>query len=234
MELAHDAGAVSQPAYITLRNELREMIVAGDLAPGTRLTIAEIAARFGVSQMPVREALQALHGEGLLELYPNRGARIRTVDERMVRNIYDLRGAIEGLVARLSLAAIEENVIATAEEINCRLHNAVVADDHQTVIHLNNQFHRCLYSVCDNKEALRLYELYTDLIGSLRRRHGFGNERLHSMVDQHKAVLLAYKMKDPVLIDHLVKSHCEGAKMDMLAHIKLAKETAMPKRGNAK
>ena len=84
----------------------------GELAPGRRLKIDEIAAICAVSHMPVRGALHELEREGILELSPHRGAVIRPVDAHFVRNTYDLRAAIEGMLTERCAESIDEAGIA--------------------------------------------------------------------------------------------------------------------------
>lgn len=224
-----ESGKVSPPAYATLRDMLRDNIISGKLAPGTRLTIAEVAQMYGVSQMPVREALQVLHGEGLLELLPHRGATVRKIDEKLVSDLYDLRGAVESLLALKSIKSFRAEELIEAEKINLMMTEVATAGDIPAFVHLNNEFHQKFYSKCDNAEALKLYERHADLIGTLRRKYGYSKERLEQIVQQHQAILLAYKMNEPVLLEYLVKAHCKGAKQDLIFHMRLERQRTQVK-----
>ena len=79
---------------------IRDDIVAGELLFGARITIDALATRYGVSHMPVREALRELQGEGLVVIEPNRGARVRTIDTRFVENLFEIRTALEVMMVR--------------------------------------------------------------------------------------------------------------------------------------
>src|SRR3954451_3898009 len=79
---------------------LRDDIIAGQLPFGSRLRIEELALRYGVSHMPVREALRVLHGEGLVVIEPNRGARVRPIYRGFIEDVFDVRCAIETMLAR--------------------------------------------------------------------------------------------------------------------------------------
>src|SRR6478735_7628995 len=83
-----------------IAKRLRADIIAGALPFGSRLRIDELASRYGVSHMPVREALRELHGEGLVIIEPNRGARVRSFHIGFVEDLFDLRSAIETMLAR--------------------------------------------------------------------------------------------------------------------------------------
>ncbi|MBL8228105.1 MAG: GntR family transcriptional regulator, partial [Bryobacterales bacterium] len=73
-----DAQGLGDPVYLRVRERLRADILSGRFGPGERIKIAELSKRYGVSQMPVREALQMLQGEGLITIAPNKGASVRT------------------------------------------------------------------------------------------------------------------------------------------------------------
>src|SRR5436190_12971338 len=107
-------------ASVTIRDRVRDDIVAGALPFGSRLTLDLLATRYSVGHTPVREALRQLEGEGLVVLTPNRGARVRAVDLDFVRNIFDLRIAIEAMLARRSAERIEIGHIARLESIHAR------------------------------------------------------------------------------------------------------------------
>ena len=84
-----------EPGYGRLQQLLREEILDGRIPAGSRLKVSDIIARFGTSTNPAREALQGLEGEGLVIITPNRGARVRLINEDLVRNIFDIRALLE-------------------------------------------------------------------------------------------------------------------------------------------
>jgi DNA-binding transcriptional regulator YhcF (GntR family) len=83
-----------------IQHRIRDDILSGQLAFGVRITTADLAVRYGVSQMPIRMALRELRGEGLVTMEPNRGARVRSIDPEFIGNIFDIRNALEVLVVR--------------------------------------------------------------------------------------------------------------------------------------
>ena len=86
--------------YNRLRDLIRADIVEGRLQAGARLKISELAKRYKSSGIPVREALQQLQGEGIVVFTPNRGARVRLIDEAFLRNIHDIRALLEPYLIR--------------------------------------------------------------------------------------------------------------------------------------
>src|SRR5918993_1575145 len=94
-------------------DELRRRILYGELSPGQRLKIDELASLCDVSHMPVREALRELHGEGVLDVLPHRGAVIRGVDRDFITNVYDVRAAIESMLSARCAQRADAAAIAT-------------------------------------------------------------------------------------------------------------------------
>ena len=93
---------------------IRQAIFRGELAPGQRLKVADLQARFGYSAMPLREALRMLEGQGLVEVEPHRGATVRKVDRNFVQDIYELRAHLEQFAVR---AAIGKMTLANKESL---------------------------------------------------------------------------------------------------------------------
>ena len=97
-------------------SDLRRDIIAGVLEPGEWLKTEDLAARYGVSANPVREALWRLQGEGYVVANPNQGARVRVVNDDFVRNIFEIREAIEPIFMRRFCQRVTASDIARLRE----------------------------------------------------------------------------------------------------------------------
>ena len=210
---------VGTPAYAALRDRLRQAIIAGEIPGGTRLTTAELAARYGVSQMPVREALQALQGEGLITLSPHRGASVIAIDAQFVRNVYDIRGAIEVLLARLSLPKVTEAVLAELELNQREFVFVVEKRDADAITRVNRSFHRSLYKHADNPMAIGILDRYTGLMWALRRQYGLDVRHLQSVITDHEAILEALRLRDEDMLASVVRMHAMHARDDVLSRM---------------
>lgn len=129
---------------------LRTEIVTGALAPGVRLGQDALAERFGLSRMPVREALLLLEAEGLVELPPNRSAIVASLGAADMLDIFDMRIALETLALRLAIPLLGNAAIAEAQTIQDRLERA----DPRDFGSLNAQFHTALYTACGRPRLL--------------------------------------------------------------------------------
>ena len=209
-------GSIKQTTYEALTDLLREEIVSGKLPAGSRITVADVASRYNVSQMPVREALQRLQGEGIVILLPHKGARVLSLDAHFVNNMYDLRGAIESLLARLALPNLTNAAMARLEELWQQIDQAAQDGDEKLLLALNGEFHRLLYRHADNPLALEIYNHYSSLMGTLRQKYGEGPGRLAEISAGLAETLLALRAQDAEQLSRLSLDICDRAKKDIL------------------
>jgi DNA-binding GntR family transcriptional regulator len=137
---------------------LRRAILAGELAPGEKLTGAALSVRFGVSPTPLREAFQRLAAEGLVELRPQRGARVAPASVRDAEEVYELRLLLEPQALRDSLRHTDElhrqEIRATYENYEAAVQR--VMTDPDGVRDAHRAFHAALLARCTNERMLEL------------------------------------------------------------------------------
>ena len=136
------AGTSAERVY----DDLRAAIIGGEYAPGERLRAEALAARFGTSRTPVREALMLLQGDGLVEIEPRRGAVVRSFDPADLVDLYEVRALLEARAAGLAAARIAPADLAlleaTCERVESLTGNSARTID--TLIATNEDFHRIL------------------------------------------------------------------------------------------
>jgi DNA-binding GntR family transcriptional regulator len=130
---------------------IRDRIVGGQFAPGSRLTEETVAAELGVSRNPIREAFQILAGEGFVVIEPRRGARVASIDARQANEIFEVRGALEGLVAALAAERATATQIADLDAVVSEGEAAVDRNALAELPHLNTRFHQQLCQIADNE-----------------------------------------------------------------------------------
>ena len=207
---------VGTPAYEQIRDILREEIISGEIPKDTHLVLANLANRFGVSQNPVREAIQWLQGEGLVELSPNKGAWVRPLDLHFIRNVYRIREVVEGLLARESVQHISNGTIEKLTKINANYRKEINKTKRKKVRSINKEFHRAIYVCSQNTEALNIYERYEGLLGGLRRKYGFQRERLKVCLIEHEEIIDTLRTKDKHRVELQIRSHIEKALNELL------------------
>ncbi|MFC9649124.1 MULTISPECIES: GntR family transcriptional regulator [unclassified Streptomyces] len=136
---------------------IKHGILTGGLSPGQALVETELAARFGVSKTPVREALKTLAGTGLVVMSQFKGVTVRTVDAAMAHEVYDVRLLLEPEALRRSLA-----LRASLEPAREALVKADEAVDRAERSLANREFHRALYLPCGNPLLARMLDEVRD------------------------------------------------------------------------
>lgn len=160
--MAIERHPVSRQAY----QEIRTIILSGRFAPGTKLVVRPIAEELGLSPTPVKAALAALEGEGLVAAVPNRGFFVRSFDEASVKDICTFRGAMDRLAAELAASRPEREVLLHELRLNLAQQRvAVIAGDKQCYADLNNAFHEAIWIAAGNRQ---LAEAAAHLAGQVR------------------------------------------------------------------
>lgn len=153
-----DVAAAQQGRRITadyIADALRNAINSGQFPDGAELNQVELAARFGVSRVPVREALRLLQAEGLVDSQAHRLVQVRGTTPSRLLEVFSLRGLIEGWLVEQAVPRIDGATIATARAINERLRRET---DHPAWLELNTEFHRLLFKAAGAETAMELLE----------------------------------------------------------------------------
>ncbi len=132
---------------------LRDRLMSGAFEPGQGLKIADLALAFGVSAMPVREALNRLVAERALEALPNRSVRVPMLTARRLRDLRDVRRAIEGLATEMAIPKLLRQHLATLASLVEAQRLADAAQDTEASVRANWRFHFTIYD-CSGSEAL--------------------------------------------------------------------------------
>ena len=204
---------------ITIRDRIRGDIVAGGLSFGSRLTLDLLAQRYSVGHMPVREALRQLEGEGLVVLTPNRGARVRAVDIDFVRNIFDLRIAMEAMLARRAAERIEGSRIARLESLQDDFEARARQQDFDALLAINREFHNVIGEAACNPEATRVLDRHWLLIAALWNAYGYGEARVAGVISDHRQMIEALSMHDAEVSACLAMAHAAKAKQALIARM---------------
>jgi len=212
-------------ASIAVRDRVRNDIVAGRLPLGSRLTLDLLAARYSVGHMPIREALRQLEGEGLVVLTPNRCARVRAVDVEFVRNIFDLRIAIEAMLTRRAAERIEATHLARLEAIQARFEARARSRDFDRLLGLNREFHDVINEAAANPEAAQVLARHWRVIAALWNLHGYGERRVAGVISDHRQIIEALAAHDVEAAASLAMAHAAKAKQALIARM-LERETA--------
>lgn len=192
---------------LRIADALRDDIVAGHLAAGMPLRQESLAARFGTSRMPVREALRLLEQQGLVVQKPHRGAVVAPLDALELRELVDMRASAETLALRLAIPNLTNRQIESAEA----LQDTAEVGPIETFGRLNAAFHATLYEPSDRPRLLaHIAELGDSVDRYLRVAavHLDYAERSHR---EHRALLAACRDRDAERATPLLHAHIVNA-----------------------
>ena len=188
-----------------LVENLRDDIIRGDLVPGQHLRLEEIAARFDVSTMPVREALRDLEAEGLVTIFPHRSAVVTQLSADDLQDIYDIRATLEEMATRLAVPLVTKATLTELTSLVEQIEDHL--SDVATLVKLNHQFHLTLYAASGRRHLCELNRI-------LRYRtqhylHAFIIElgRMPQAQVEHRAVLEACKHSDAEQAGTIIHDH---------------------------
>lgn len=199
-----------------VRELIRGDILGGVFAFGARLRIDELSARYGLSHTPIREALRELHGEGLVTMEPNRGARVRVVDLGFVDSLFDLRIAVEAMLTRRAAARISPTQIEQLESIETTLEAMAQLGDTPQVLLANRCFHDLINEAADNPHATEILSRNWHLLSALWRRYGYPRERVTGVASDHRHLIAALAERDGEAAAMIATAHAAKAKSDLL------------------
>jgi DNA-binding GntR family transcriptional regulator len=209
----------SKTASIEICDRIRDDIVAGHLPFGSRLTLHRLATRYATGEMPVREALRQLQGEGLVVQTPNCGARVRAVDVDFVSNIFDLRIAIESMLARRAAERITPSGVAALDTVQGNFEACIAERNFAGALIANRAFHRIINEAASNPEASGLLDRHWDLIAALWNLYGYGEERAAGVISDHHQMIRAFATRDAEVAACLATAHAAKAKQELIARM---------------
>lgn len=193
------------------RSEIREAIALGELKPGDQIVEATMAARIGVSRSPVREALRELEQHGLVESVPNRGTFVATLAAEDVEEIVLLRGALEGLAARLAADRMGRRDLRALEETVERMsrHTGPGAQEESAFTEADGEFHSVLVRVAGHRRLLRLWSELDPFIWLMTvNEMGANGERdRDAMAREHRELLDTLASGNPEEAQRAVWEH---------------------------
>lgn len=200
-----------RPLHEEVADRLRELIMRGEFAPGTRLNERALTERFGISRTPLREALRILFAEGLVKLLPNRGAVVSTITRADAENLVELIGAFEGLGAELACRRASDEQIAEVAELTRRMRACHTDRNLAEFLLCNQLIHEKIIDAGGNAE---LTDVYRRTAGRIRRAPYMtdcSQARWDESMDEHERILDAFVKRDAERLKALLVEHVNHA-----------------------
>ena len=198
----------------TVLARLQTAIVQGDLAPGAKLNEPELAKRFGTSRGPLREAIRGLEARRLVQLVPNVGARVVSLDTPQLLDLYETREALEGMAARLAAERMSRQAM---QELRSLLdaHSRQIARDGEGYYQEEGDYdfhYRVVHGSGNSVLADVLLEDLYQLMRMYRFKFSVGHGRPEQALKEHYRLLEAIEQRDGELAELLMRRHIGAAR----------------------
>jgi DNA-binding GntR family transcriptional regulator len=201
---------VNMDEYLPLRdvvfNTLRQAILRGELKPGERLMEIQLANKLGVSRTPIREAIRKLELEGLVLMIPRRGAEVAEITEKSLRDVLEVRGALEELAVKLACQKITDEQIQELCMAEKEFEMALSSGDVTVYAEADVKFHDVIYCATDNQRLIQLLfnlreQMYRYRVEYLKREEAHGN-----LLIEHRRIIETIANRD---MDAAVDAVCQ-------------------------
>lgn len=191
-------------------SRLRDYIVEGNIPDGARISERQLCEMLKVSRTPLREALKVLASEGLVELLPNRGARVRPLNADDIRELFDLMGGLEGLAGRLACERIADEEILKIEQLHHDMYGFYMRREMPGYFRMNQLIHQAIVAAAGNAALRATYESLAGRIRRVRFSANFAQkrERWSEAMREHELMLEALRRRagselSDILFQHL-------------------------------
>lgn len=206
--------------YREVADRIGDLIEHGELAPGDRISEKQLCDRFGVSRTPLREALKVLATEGLIELMPNRGARVVRLTLKNVKDTYDLMAALEGLSGELACQYISDAEITAIRQ----LHNTMLEHyrnrDLLPYFKVNRQIHESILAAANNDVLQETYSNLNQRVKRVRYSKKMTERYWSQAVKDHENMMAALENRDGALLGQILRDHlCNKIEVATLAGV---------------
>ena len=203
---------LSDDAY----NILAKKIISGKLKAGVKLIESKLANNFGISRTPIREALNRLAQDGLIELIPKKGAQVSLLKAKDVEEIYDVRKALEGMATKEATPLIKEKDL---KQIAKLIEKCDSSPERRLKYFLESdlKLHRLIIERSGNGRLTKILQKLNNFINSFRVFDAQYDQRVKDAREEHKNILRALIKKDAKKARALVEQHIENAKKNILA-----------------
>lgn len=223
---------------------IRKKIMLGEFSEGARVSDVTVAEEMGLSRTPVREAINRLHSEGLLEQVPHAGAFVRRLSRRELSDLYDMRALLEGYAAEKAATRITEEDLSELEGLCDTLHRIVrqfrdsgdvtlTAEANQQYALADIKFHMILLRACGNQQVAKVvgdFRLMTSLCGVKRPHPSKSQLHLLSLTWlMHARVLRSLRARSPHAASRWMSAHLQQGKEAALAHFDQKQRSENPR-----
>ncbi len=206
-----DGLELNMDAYLPLRevvfHTLREAILRGDILPGERLMEMQLATRLGVSRTPIREAIRMLEQEGLARTIPRRGAVVAGMTEKDMRDVLEIREALEELSVQVACDRITPEEIARLGRNKVDFERSLDTGDIKQMARADVEFHDVIYQATDNSKLIGMLNNLREQMYRYRVEHLKNPENHRQILADHEAIYEGIARRDKEAATEVIRRH---------------------------
>lgn len=196
-----------RPLHEETVDRLRDLIVQGDLASGSRLNERILTARLGVSRTPLREAIKLLATEGLVKLLPNRGAVVAPIEPKQISETFAVMGALESLAGELVCERASDQDITEIRALHYEMLAMHARRDLNGYFRYNQAIHLKIVEASGNPVLAQTYRQLNANVKRVRYMANLSSERWDAAVSDHEAIVAALVTRDSARLKRLLRDH---------------------------
>ena len=212
------------PSNLSLVNqaykELKRIILEYRVPLGGKLNEGELAAALGISRTPVREAINRLEKEGLVQIFPQRGAFVVRFSEKDVFELFLIRENLEGLAARLAAERINEENLVKLESCIQGFHEPFTEKDVQRYAKEDFRFHQTIVAVSDAQRLIKMISTLYDHIRIFRLTTLGLSSRMKTSLAEHRLLIEAFQRRDSEQAEQMMRQHIHHVREGVMENIK--------------
>ncbi|PXA96185.1 GntR family transcriptional regulator [Nostoc sp. 3335mG] len=200
---------------------LRRYLIEGSLPDGARIPERLLCETMGVSRTPLREALKVLASEGLVELLPNRGARVRAFTEKDIRELFEVMGGLEALAGRLACEHITDAELAEVEQLHYDMYASYMRRDLPSYFALNQKIHLAIVAAARNAVLTATYTNFSSRLQRVRYNANRENhkDRWGEAMREHEQILDALQRRAGLELSDILFRHLQNKRVAAVRYL---------------
>ena len=211
--------------YLPLRdvvfNTLRQGILTGELKPGERLMEIHLANRLGVSRTPIREAIRMLELEGLVTMIPRRGAEVSRISKQDLRDVLEVRRALDALAVRLACDRITPEEKSALKEAAADFERSTKTKDATTIAKADVRFHDIILGASDNKRLVQLVNNLAERVYRYRLEYIKDSRNHQRLIDEHEEILNWIEQGEKERAQTAIETHIDNQEKNIISQLEL-------------
>ena len=205
---------VSMNEYLPLRdvvfNTLRQAILRGELKPGERLMEIQLANKLGVSRTPIREAIRKLELEGLVLMIPRKGAEVAEITEKSLRDVLEVRRALEELSVQIACDKIAPEQIEELRVAAAEFEGTLKDGDVTKIAEADVRFHDIIYLATDNQKLIQLLNNLREQMYRFRVEYLKRKDFHPQLIAEHEEIIETIRQKKKEAAVHVMCQHIDN------------------------